>query len=396
MSFGRRWGRPADEQCGPLGTQRRGKRLRGRRRRSTWVPVPIVLVLVLIVAAGLSRGSTDSARASRPSGARIIADHEAYLERTLAPAPADTTLPNETAIAAPDQFDEPAQPSEPPPAALARGRFANVKPSGGTWAVMIGIDDYPGSRHDLRSAVADVGDVNEALARMGVPADHRLVITNRQANAHTIRLAAEWLVAHAAPEAVAVFFYAGHVRKLGGTTEAIVAADGAVVTDRDVGDRLSRLRAQRAWIGIAACYGGGFVEALGPGRVLTAAAPANKLAYENSAFGRSYLVQFMIREAMLANRAPENVQSAFEYARAAIARDFPGREPFQADQVGAPLDLRPPGSGAAPARSPAPPPRSEPSSGGQPSSPPTTSNTTPPTTEPKKCGGVPNPLVKCG
>jgi hypothetical protein len=268
----------------------------------------------------------------------------------------------------PDSFDGPAD-TAAPPADLADSA-QRIIPSGGTWAVMIGINNYPGSRHDLRSAVADANDVNEALARMGVPGDHRLLVRDGQASASVVGRAADWLVAHAGPDAVAVFFYAGHVRKLSSGTEAIVAADGGVVTDAQLAARLHPLQARRSWIGLASCYGGGFTELLAPGRVLSAAAGANSLAYENASFGRSYMVQFMVREAMIDNRAPGSVQDAFAYARAEISRQYPGREPVEIDQAGAPLVLRPAAAGPPPAPQPKPAPQPAPPPPPAPQSPP--------------------------
>lgn len=280
-----------------------------------------------------------------------------------------TTPPGDAVIAPPPEaFGEPPPPAPPPPPAL-RERFRNVVPEGGTWAVLIGINDYPGSGHDLRSAVNDVGDVDEALARMGVPGSRRLLIRDGQATADVIRTAAEWLVAHAAPDATAVFFYAGHVRKVG-SSEAIVASDGRVVLDRELGEQMSRLRAHKAWFGIAACYGGGFTELMGPGRILTAAAAANRLAYENLDFGRSYMVEYMIRRGWLGQQAGMTVEEAFEYARRELSASYPDRVPVQIDRVDGLLDLRPqvgtmtnPPVPSDPPPS-APPPSSPPPSGG--------------------------------
>ncbi|MEO7837292.1 MAG: hypothetical protein ABIS21_06585, partial [Acidimicrobiales bacterium] len=142
----------------------------------------------------------------------------------------------------------------------------------------------------------------------------------------------------------------GHVRKLASTTEAIVAADGGEIADRELGDRLAPLQARRAWIAMVACYGAGFTEVLAPGRVLTGAAPADALAYETSLFGRSYMVQYMVREALIERRAGSTVQGAFAYARAELAREHPGRQPVQIDAGTALLDLRP---GANPVPAPA-------------------------------------------
>ena len=283
--------------------------------------------------------------------------------------PAESPPPGDAVIAPPpENFGEPPPPAPPPPPAL-RERFRNVVPEGGTWAVLIGINDYPGTRHDLRSAVNDIGDVNEALARMGVPGSRRLLIRDGQATADVIRTAAEWLVAHAAPDATAVFFYAGHVRKVGGS-EAVVAADGRLVFDRELGEQMSRLRAQKAWFGIAACYGGGFTELLGANRILTAAAAANRLAYENLDFGRSYMVEYMIRRGWLGQQAGITVEEAFEYARRELSASYPSRVPVQIDYVEGLLDLRPRLSSTTSAPAPSgpsgstPPPSSPPPSGG--------------------------------
>ena len=263
----------------------------------------------------------------------------------------------------PPVFDAP--PVPPPPAVLEAPmrQVATSGSSGGTWAVIIGINDYPGDRNDLRSAVNDAADVDTALAGMGVPVENRLVLLDGQATAARIRDAVEWLASRAAPEATAVFFYGGHVRKLGAVTEAIVAADGGLVDDRELGERLSHVRAARAWIAMASCYGGGFTEVLAPGRILTGAAPADALAYESGQYGRSYLVQYMVREAMIQGRAAQSVQAAFTYAVAELAARHPTRLPVQIDAGVAPLDLRPvlapvasPPPAAAPSTPPATPP----------------------------------------
>ena len=239
------------------------------------------------------------------------------------------------------------------------------------WAVIIGINDYPGSRSDLRSAVNDANDVNDALSGFGVPGSQRLLIRDRQATAGVVLAAADWLVQHAGPDSTAVFFYAGHVRKLSSSTEAIVAADGRVVTDAQLASSLRDLAARRAWIAMAACFGGGFDEVLAPGRVLTAAADADHLAYENASYGRSYMVQFMVREAMIERRAPDSVQSAYDYARVQLSAQYPGRVPVEYDRAGSPVVLRQSAfayGGSGPAPPPAGSPPSPPATTAPPSS----------------------------
>jgi hypothetical protein len=212
---------------------------------------------------------------------------------------------------------------------------------------VVGIDDYPGTDADLRAAVADARDVDSALAGYGVPASHRMLLLDKQATADNVRAALGWMVGRASPDSTAVFFYSGHVRQVAGDPdhdgeaidEAIVAADGDNVYDGQVADILRGLEARSAWIGIAACYGAGFDDALAPGRILTAAAGENDVAYENSSLGHSYLVEYMVRRAMLQGKAPGSVQDAFTWARAQIARDYPNRQPAILDRSRGPMVL---------------------------------------------------------
>lgn len=291
---------------------------------------------------------------------------------TAALAPATTTssavpAPTDVVIAPPpEQMEGDTNLQPPPPLLQSKGSPA----AGGTWALVIGVNDYPGTAYDLRSAVNDADDVDRALGVLGVPPERRLVLRDGQATRRTMLSSIDWLAAHAGSDAVAVLFFAGHVRKLDGDTEAMVGADGASVTDAELARRLQRMDARRMWIGMAACYGGGFTEALAPGRVLTGAAGANERAYENSGFGRSYMVEYMIRQGILEGRAPDSVQSAFAYARDQLSRDFPDRLPVQIDKGSGPLDLRPPG---------APPVESQPR--------PTTTTTAPPPQQPPSGGG---------
>lgn len=300
---------------------------------------------------------------------------------STAPQPADSGVSsprvsplrrNETAIkAAPARFEGPRPKAVPPPAALSRVGAQSVR-QGGTWAVIIGVNDYPGSKDDLQSAVNDANDTVQALSAMGVPSDRMITLRDGQATDRTVLSAVDWLAANAGSDAVAVFFYAGHVRKAGGSTEEMVLSDGSWVTDARLARGLSKVVAARAWVGMAACYGGGFTEVLKPGWVLTGAASANELAYENSAIDRSYMVEYMIRQAMVLERAPETVQTAFDYAVTKLREEHPNREPVQFDNSDGRLSLRPPGVPTPPRKSDAAPPREEapgpPAESGPPSS----------------------------
>ncbi|HVT75699.1 MAG TPA: caspase family protein, partial [Acidimicrobiales bacterium] len=251
---------------------------------------------------------------------------------------------------APQQFHGAAPAHVAPPSSLADSSVsAQSAREGGTWAVSIGINDYPGTENDLSSAVNDANDVVQALESLGVTGDHILELRDGQVNRSTLLQSVAWLANHAGPDAVAVFFYAGHVRKTQYGNEEIVTSDGSSVSDADLARGLDRVAANRAWIGIASCYGGGFTEVLDrPGRVLTAAAGANSLAYENSSIGRSYMVEYMVHQAIIEGRASATVETAFDYAVQRIQQEHPGREPVEYETGNGALDLRPPGAGAPP------------------------------------------------
>lgn len=341
------------------------------RRRLTF-SVVIGMAIALVGGAPLARDphhtrvrTTDKSRVSASIRDNALAPvvgpaTPAGATGDLAPATESVAKKREAVIkTAPTHFEGEAPKAVAPPARITNSSVASQGNRGGTWAVVIGINDYPGSSDDLYSAVNDANDVAAALGNFGVDSEHLLVLRDGQVNSHTLLDSVNWLAANAGPDAVAVFFYAGHVRKTSAGNEEIVTSNGSAVSDSQLASALSRVRANRSWVGIAACYGGGFTEVLRPGRVLTAAAGANSLAYENSDIGRSYMVEYMVRQAMLNNRASATVQTAFNYAVDRISHDRPGREPVEFDHSDGALDLRAPN--AAPAQ-PAPPEPQQPSS----------------------------------
>lgn len=380
----RRWGRTVRSN-------------RGRRGVEVWERRSHPVARLVAVLAALALLSVPSTAVLRPAVHEATSSRSSESSRTRTPRD-EATLPavalgptaNETAITPPpEEFDAPPPPPAEPPAAL---RATATGSTGGVWAVLVGIDDYPGSRSDLRASVADVDEVDAALAGYGVPADRRLVLRNTQATAATIGDALRWLVAHAAADATVVLFYAGHVRKVSSGTEAVVAADGRLLTDAAMASLLRPLASQRVWIGMASCYGGGFTELLAPGRILTGAAGANSLAYENSRFGHSYLVEYMVHRAMNQRQAPGSVERSFAWAADALRRDYPNRVPVQYDELDGELQLGAVPPTAAPA--PAPAPRSGGGGGGSSPPPPSDPGTPPPDDDP--CVVTIGSLVGCG
>ena len=188
------------------------------------------------------------------------------------------------AITPPVQLTGELAPAVPAPALFEQARGSGQP--GSVFALIVGINDYPGTQYDLGAAVADANTVNEALAKFGVPAGNRVVLRDGQVPPRQLVAAVRALVQRAGPGSTIVFAYSGHVRKLDSDTEAIITAEGGVLTDQQLASLLAPSRAANMWLLLATCYAGGFTELLGPGRILTAAAGANSLAYESPALQR--------------------------------------------------------------------------------------------------------------
>ena len=357
------------------------RRARAARRQQLWSG-SLFLSLIALVAVGALGApdgfspspSTEVLSATRlESSERAARSHSRMLSRLLrateasnlqarsaaavaapepvTPAPAATAV--DRPIVAPPSFSRPGKAVRPPkvlqPAPGPR--------SGGVWALVVGIDDYPGTDADLSAATADAREVDTALSAYGVPGQHRILLLDRQATADNIRAGLAWVAGRASPDATVVFFYSGHVRQVTGdadrdgeaTDEAIVAADGDPVYDGEVAGIFRTMEARSVWLGIAGCYGSGFDDALAPGRILTAAAAEPDLAYENSALGHSYLVEYMVHRAMVQGRAAGSVQESFAWAQSQIAKDYPNRQPVMVDRARSPMVL---GSRSQPASQP--------------------------------------------
>ncbi len=304
----------------------------------------------------------------------------AVRERTR-PAPTVEPKPSEQPIVPPSgevvSVDDTAESSSTvaaeQPSSMDPAAAATMGGGGAVWAFVVGINDYPDNTSDLHSAVADARDMVQALNGYGVDADHVILAEDHDATGRGILRGIDWLVKQARPEDTAVFFYAGHARKLGQTTEAVVGADGAVVPDWLIAQHLEGLLAHDAWVVMASCYGGGFTELLRPGRVLTAAAGADDLAYESDSFGRSYLGEYLVRRGMLLHGAGPTAQQAFQYAQAWLQQEHPNRVLTEIDESTAPVSLDgvhrdqvppapsqppPPPTTEPPAPPPSPPPKS--------------------------------------
>lgn len=321
--------------------------MRGERtHRLLVVALTAVLAGVLAIPAKVAPppGRT---RVAVEDGPSLVIAHPA----TPAPASAPVAPP-------PPRQEHAIQPEPAGPTATVNGASQSSAPASATrdrlpipraptteaaktvFGLIIGINDYPGTTSDLEGAVPDAEDMADALAMYGVPAANVHTLLDADAGTPQINDALSWIDEATQPDSTVVIFYAGHVRKISDQTEAIVAADGGVLPDWYLAKQLETLPAHNVWIVMAACYGGGFTELMAPGRILTAAADANSLAYENDSFGRSYLDEYLIHQGLLEHKADgPTAQQAFTYAQAGLQRDYPDRTLTEIDDATAAISL---------------------------------------------------------
>ena len=153
----------------------------------------------------------------------------------------------------------------------------------GRYALLVGIDDYPGTDNDLRGPVEDTRIMERVLIeKFGF--DPANVMTLRDADA-TRQNIAQGIALHlgqAGPDGVAVFFYSGHGTQIGeniGLTgsldpeprgegdEAIYIYghdfESAVILDEELGYLIETIDAGRALVVVDVCFSGEITRASG-------------------------------------------------------------------------------------------------------------------------------------
>jgi caspase domain-containing protein len=145
----------------------------------------------------------------------------------------------------------------------------------GRYALLVGVDDYPGEGNDLNGPRADAGIMYEILVESyGFPEENILLLEDADANRENITNAFLRHLGQAGPDGVAVFFYSGHGTQLesniglgepldpeaNGTDEALVVwgegDETGLILDDELGFLADQLQTSRTWIVIDACFSG--------------------------------------------------------------------------------------------------------------------------------------------
>ena len=163
--------------------------------------------------------------------------------------------------------------------------FSTGGASNGKYALLIGIDDYPGTGSDLRGPVEDAQIMYNTLTeRFGFDPANIVVLNDADATRENIANGVVQHLGQAGPDGVAVLFYSGHGTQIGqnigltGVLDPELRGDGdegiyiyghdeesSVILDEELGYLIESIDAGRALVVVDACFSGEITRASGDG-----------------------------------------------------------------------------------------------------------------------------------
>jgi hypothetical protein len=207
---------------------------------------------------------------------------------------------------------------------------------GAKYAVVIGINDYPGTSSDLQYTVADANEMSYVLTNIyGFPAKNVTELTDSAATKTAIYNAVNNIKSVAKPGDEVVFFFSGHGAKgkaddgdKNNVDQAIVVWDGGTfgfIWDGELVQWFSDFLTNRIIFAFDSCLAGGMAVLNAPGRVVCMASTINGMSLESSAWGGGHgqFTYYFAEEGMQMAKADVRpadshvtVEEAFDYAKA--------------------------------------------------------------------------------
>ena len=143
-------------------------------------------------------------------------------------------------------------------------------PSGGKFAVIVAIADYPGTANDLNYTDDDGYDLRDALiSRAGFSSSNIYLLTDASATKSNVQSAiTSWLDSREGVNDLVVVFFSGHGTTLAdvspydegdGYDEALVVYDDYVLDD-ELDTWLDSLESENILVAIDSCYSGGMIK----------------------------------------------------------------------------------------------------------------------------------------
>jgi hypothetical protein len=160
--------------------------------------------------------------------------------------------------------------------AVAFSGFGSGGDPNGRYALLVGIDDYPGTGSDLRGPVEDARIMELVLVeKYGFDPQNVVTLNDSEATRVNIAQGVAQHLGQAGPDGVAVFFYSGHGTQIGeniGLTGALDpeprgegdealyiyghTSESSVLLDEELGFLMETLQAGRSLVVVDACFSG--------------------------------------------------------------------------------------------------------------------------------------------
>ena len=149
------------------------------------------------------------------------------------------------------------------------------------WAVLIGLNDYPGYVNDLPYSINEITSFQKTLlnTRNWKQSNIKIVTDNDATNSSFIN-AIKWLDENEDSNDLSIFYFAGHGSRNSNGHEYIKLYD-AQITDEELDKQLDNLEGKVIVI-LDSCKSGGFIEELHQNkRVILTACSKEELAYQD-------------------------------------------------------------------------------------------------------------------
>jgi hypothetical protein len=191
----------------------------------------------------------------------------------------------------------------PPPGPRADPRPARTAPPAQRFAFLVGVQDYRPPTVDTVGSVRDVQQIRAQLLAAGWLPQHVRTVTDAQATGAAVRSGLAWLAARSRPGTFALFHYSGHVKQLGGTTEALWPVDRDFVPDTELAATLAATTG-RLWVDVSGCEGASFLPGLPSPRVLfSGSSKGTEKSYEFPPWGMSVWTGLLFDRGLRQGRA---------------------------------------------------------------------------------------------
>ncbi len=161
------------------------------------------------------------------------------------------------------------------------------------WAVLIGLNNYPGTENDLPFSVTEItGFQNTLLGTKNWKQSNIKIITDTNATNASLITAIQWLDENEDSNDVSIFYFAGHGSCNSEGQEYIRLFD-ARITDIELDAQLDNLEGQVIVI-LDSCKSGGFIEELHQkNRIILTACSKDELAYQDYNFQNGIFGYFL-------------------------------------------------------------------------------------------------------